>query len=172
MSHTLTVHSTSLRAAVCAVLLFAIAGTSCGSNGGDPGSARSAARASTESGPCSWLTEAEVQRAVGTDVAPGEFDSVANMCSYQFFSRSGVNTDLVVGRFENQFPESDLLRGRRRLVVSGLGDRAVFYRANTLDDGNSVLILTKSNQSFVLGGEFLTLNAARSLARIVLRSAA
>ena len=112
-----------------------------------------------------------MERAIGTHVSPGEYDSISNTCSYQFFSRSEVNTDLVVGRFGDQFPESDLSHGRRRVAVSDLGDRAVFYRANTLDDGNSVLIVTQGSKAFLLGGEFLTLKAARSLAEIVLRSA-
>jgi hypothetical protein len=110
-----------------------------------------------------------VEQAIGTDVSPEGYDPNSNLCTYQFFSHSGINTDLVVGPLGG-ITEAEVRPGHSRVAVPGLGDRAAFYRANTLDDGNSVLIVTKKNRSFILAGEFLTLKAARQLATIVLRS--
>jgi hypothetical protein len=138
---------------VLLTLLVAMASTSCDS-----------LTPTATPGPCSWLTEDEVEEAIGADVSSGEYDAAADLCSYDFISRSGVSTDLVVG----PGTEADLGSRRPRVTVSGLGDRAMFYRAKTLDDGNSMMIVTRDGHSLVLAGEFLTLKAAKHLAEIAL----
>jgi hypothetical protein len=138
-----------------------VAIASCGSTGATPDRTSS-------SEICSWLTKTDGEQATGELVSPGEYDSISHSCSYQFFGTSGVNTDLVVARDAGPLTAADLAKGRTRIAVSGVGDRAVFYRAKTLDDGNSVMIATKGTRSVFLSGEFLTLAAARQLAKIVL----
>jgi hypothetical protein len=149
------------------VALVALLLAACGSTGATPDrSAVTPDRSSARS--CNWLTKTEVEQAIGRPVSPGEYDPTSHLCSYQFVSKSGINTDLVAARDAGPITNASRVKGRTGVAVSGLGDDAVFYRANTIDDGNNVLIADKGDRSVFLGGEFLTLAAARQLAEIVL----
>jgi hypothetical protein len=55
-----------------------------------------------------------------------------------------------------------------RTVIANLGDYAVFLKAATIDDGNSVLGVVSGSRSIVLSGEFLTLDQGKRLAALVL----
>lgn len=126
------------------------------------------ANIASSSGPCAWVSAAEASRAIGIRVLAGYKDPDISLCTYEFTSRSGVNTDLVVGPVD-QKADTFRLEHHQRIVVNGLGARAVFLRANSLDDGNSVLIVTDNGKSFLIGSEFLSLDAAKQLGAIVLR---
>jgi hypothetical protein len=110
-----------------------------------------------------------VRRAIAIDVAPARNEPEIPLCSFAFTSRSGVRTDLVVGPWNGGAIADVRLQGRRRFVVTGLGDRAVFLQAESLDDGNSILLVTAAGRSFLVGSEFLSLAAAKQLAETVLQ---
>jgi hypothetical protein len=110
---------------------------------------------------------------MGLALGSGENDPSIPLCTFSYTSRTGVSTDLVIGPWDvarEGAIRTFTMSGHRRQVVSGLGDAAVFLRAKTLDDGNSVLLVTVGNRSFIVAGEFLELNAAKQLAESVLRN--
>jgi hypothetical protein len=121
--------------------------------------------------PCKWVTKGEVERVLGTQVADGHLDSELRpfSCSFKYRSSTKVETDLVIGDWNPVLGTPGApVPGRQRAVVAGLGDRAVFLKAKTIDEGNSVLTVTTHGSTFVIAGEFLTLDAGKQLARIVL----
>ncbi len=81
-----------------------------------------------------------------------------------------MRTDLVVGPWNlaAQTIDASEFPGHRRHVVTGVGDSAVFFEAETIDDGNSILFVSVEGRSFLLASEFVTLNEAEQLAEIVL----
>jgi hypothetical protein len=156
------VHGTTRRSAVYIALLLTVAAASCGST--------NATSTKATSGPCSWLSEEEVEAAIGTDVSAGSYDAAVDLCTYEFTSRTGISTDLVVGPLSDA-PGSILSARYQRVSVAGIGDRAAFFRAKTLRDGNSVMLVTKDDLTFIIGSEFLTLAAAKQLGGLVLEAA-
>ena len=126
--------------------------------------------AATES--CTWFTLDQVRRVIGTNVEAGRSDQTIDpLCTYTYTSKTGVSTDLVVGSWNsalNGSIDDFQLPGRTRHDITGLGDQAVFLKTRTIDDGNSVLVVVSGKHSLLLGGEFLSLDQAKQLARLML----
>lgn len=110
-----------------------------------------------------------MRRIVASNIEDGTNDPVTSLCTYEFTSQTGVRTDLVVGPWQQALGplESFNLPNHSRESIYGLGDRATFLKAKTIDDGNSVIVVTSGRRSLFLGSEFLTRKQAIQLARLV-----
>jgi hypothetical protein len=121
-------------------------------------------------GPCTWLSIEDVRRIIGPNVEAGSSDPTIPLCTYAYTSKTGVSTDLVVGPWDQsaQSIGSFALPNHSHEVVADLGDHAVFLKAATIDDGNSVMVVVSRNRSLLLGGEFLNRDQAKRIAALVL----
>jgi hypothetical protein len=126
--------------------------------------------AADRANPCTWVTNAEVEAALRVHLRNGgEPTSDLSDCTFPYISSTGISTDLVIGEWQRVLgPPGADIPGHQRAAVAGLGDRAVFLKAETINDGNSILTVTTGDTTFAIAGEFVTLDAARQLARIVL----
>jgi hypothetical protein len=149
-----------------------IVGCSACSSAATPRAATPMTSQQSTDNPCTWVSVAEVRAIVGPNADEGQLDPVGpDSCSYGYTSTTGVTTDVVVG----PWPESVLgpidqfqPAKRHRQEVTGLGDRATFFKTSSIDDGNSMIVVERGNRSLLLAGEFLTLSQAERLATLVL----
>jgi hypothetical protein len=122
--------------------------------------------------PCSWLTPQQVSRVIGRPVAAGVPNALSRSCSFAFTSASGISTDVVVAAWDVAAESLHRLSmaGHEKHAVEGVGEDAVFFRAYSVDDGNSTLVVQSSYGGFLVGSEFITEIEATQLARLVLSS--
>jgi hypothetical protein len=150
------------------VLALASSAAACGEPDDAP-SARTTSSPSTATGsddPCTWTTAAEVSAALGVPVDPPRRDPEIALCTFEFTSKTGVRSDLVIG--PASLPVEAMLDDRPRREVRNLGDRATYFEARTIDEGNSILLVEFGDRTLLIGSEFLTLPAATSLAEKIL----
>jgi hypothetical protein len=120
--------------------------------------------------PCEWLTVQDVQSIVDRSVEEGGSEPLFPLCTYAYTSDTGVRTDVVVGPWDEGLGSvSDFNPpNHERQEINGLGESATFWKAKTIDDGNSMLVVKDKGRTLFVGGEFIQRGEATELARLAL----